>query len=167
MVSSIVVVITDANVLINFYYIGRLDLLGRLKPYRFRIPFEVLREITDPDQFAAVETAIASGHLETLAIDSLEALALFAELREVMGNGEAACLAAAATNGVYIASDERKRFRRKAIELLGEGRILRTEDLLLYAIREELVSIGQCDGFKAELAAHRYVMPFDSFAEKI
>jgi hypothetical protein len=49
-----------------------------------------------------------------------------AELRDMMGRGEAACLALVATGGFHIVSDEKKRFKRKAIELIGEARILRT-----------------------------------------
>lgn len=56
----------------------------------------------------------------------MASLSLFAELRDVMGRSEAACLALAATTGSHIASDEKKRFRRTAIELIGEARILRT-----------------------------------------
>ena len=41
------VVITDANVLINFMYIGQLALLSDLPTYRFQLPVEVLHENRD------------------------------------------------------------------------------------------------------------------------
>ncbi|MPZ44737.1 MAG: hypothetical protein GEV05_15305 [Betaproteobacteria bacterium] len=128
-----VVVITDANVLINLLRIGQLPLLGKLDVYRFLVPEEVVGEITNQAQQDTLAAAIAAGHLGQIVVDTIEALALFAELRDVMGRGEAACLALAATTGCYIASDEKKRFRRRAIELIGEARILRTESILLEA----------------------------------
>ncbi len=160
-----IVVITDANVLINFLRIGQLPLLGKLDAYRFLVPEEVVGEITDPAQRDALAVAIAAGHLGQIVVDTIEALALFAALRDVMGRGEAACLALAATMGSHIASDEKKRFRRRAIELIGEARILRTESILLEAIRQGRISVPEADGFKAVLEANRYSMSFVSFSE--
>jgi len=159
------VVVTDANVLINLIRIGQLPLLGQLDGYRFLVPAEVVNEITEPDQREALSWALTEGHLEQLVVDTMESLQLFAELRDVMGMGEAACLALAATRGCHIASDEKKRFRRRAMELIGEQRIVRTEGILLTAIRQERISVAEADGFKAVLAANRYAMSFGSFSE--
>lgn len=160
-----VVVITDANILINLLRIGQLPLLGELDAYRFLVPEEVVGEIIDPAQSEQIASAIAAGYLEQVAVDTMESLALFAELRDVMGRGEAACLALAATTGSYLASDEKKRFRRRAVELIGEPRILRTESILLEAIRQGRITVSMADGFKAVLDANRYVMPFGSFSD--
>lgn len=162
-----VIVVTDANVLINLCHIGHLQLLGQLTPWRFKVPQEVLDEVADPGQRAAVDAAIGAGHLEAFVLDDLAALTLFADLRALMGRGEAACLASAATSRHLIASDEKKRFRRKAIELLGEASILRTEDLLIHAIRMGHITVDAADACKAVLADHRYTMPFASFAERL
>lgn len=160
-----IVVITDANVLINLLRIGQLPLLGKLDAYRFLVPEEVMGEITDPAQRDALAAAIDAGHLGQTVVDTIEALTLFAELRDVMGRGEAACLALAATTGCHIASDEKKRFRRRAIELIGEARIVRTESILVEAIRQGRISIAEADGFKAVLETNRYLMSFGSFSE--
>ncbi len=160
-----VVVVTDANVLINLFHIEQLPLLGALQGHRFLVPEEVVGEVLDPGQREAVIAAIAAGHLEQVLVDTMEALALFAELRDVMGRGEAACLALAATMACHIASDEKKRFRRRAVDLIGDGRILRTESLLLEAIRQGGLTVEQADGFKAVLEANRYSMSFASFAD--
>jgi predicted nucleic acid-binding protein len=159
------VVVTDANVLINLIRIGQLPLLGQLDGYRFLVPAEVVNEITEPHQREALSWALTEGHLEQVVVDTMESLQLFAELRDVMGMGEAACLALAATRGCHIASDEKKRFRRRAMELIGEQRIVRTEGILLTAIRQERISVAEADGFKAVLAANRYAMSFGSFSE--
>jgi len=162
-----IVIVTDTNVLINLIHIGRLPLLGALEPYQFRVPREVLDEIREPDQRAALDAALVAGHIERVVIDTIEALELFGILRDVMGRGEAACLALAATAGCYIASDEKKRFRRRAIELIGEERILRTESLLLEAIRRQHISVAEADVYKLVLETKRYTMSFSSFADLV
>lgn len=91
--AATVVVITDANILINFVHIGQLPLLGALDAYRFQVPVDVIAEILDEDQRDALSEAIAAGYLEEVVVDTVDAVALFAELRDVMGRGEAACLA--------------------------------------------------------------------------
>lgn len=161
------VVITDANVLINFVHIGQVALLGDLPTYRFQLPAEVLHELIDDDQRAQIEAAIAAHQLDLMVIEALDTLTLFGELRDLMGRGEAACLAVAATTGCHLASDEKKRFRRKAVELIGEARIVRTEDLLVEAIRCGKRTVAQADEYKAILAANRYAMPFSSFADRV
>ena len=163
--SETIVVITDANVAINLFHIGQLTLFGLLRPYRFRIPSEVLAEIIDPAQKAAVTACIEAGDIVEIAVNDMASLSLFADLRDVMGRGEAACLALATTGGFYIASDEKKRFRRRAIELIGEARILRTEHLLIEAIRRNYITVEDADRYKDMLATNSYALPFVSFAE--
>jgi hypothetical protein len=53
-----VVVVTDANVLINLADIGKLSLLGALGCFDFRVPTEVLAEISEPERRAAVDAAL-------------------------------------------------------------------------------------------------------------
>jgi predicted nucleic acid-binding protein len=160
-----IVVVTDANVLINLAHIGKLSLLGALDCFDFRVPREVLVEISEPEQRAAVDAAVGARHLKEIPVETNEVLELLGELRGVMGHGEAACLALAATSGFHIASDEKKRFRRRAIELLGPDRIIRTESILLEAIRRKHVSVAEADDCKAILESKRYTMPFASFAD--
>ena len=68
-----IVVITDANVLINLLRIGQLPLLGKLDAYRFLVPEEVVGEITDPAQRDVLAAAIAAGHLGQTVVDTMEA----------------------------------------------------------------------------------------------
>jgi predicted nucleic acid-binding protein len=124
------VIITDADIIINLFNIGQLALFGSLPPYRFCVPREIMAELRDPKQQAAVRACIEAGHLGEMVVDTAATLPLFAGLRDLMGRGESACLALAMTGGFHIASDEKRRFRRKAIELIGEARILTTEFLL-------------------------------------
>ena len=159
------VVVTDANVLIDFCHIGQLPLLGALTPYRFFVPAEVINEITEPAQQAEVAGALTQELIAMTVIDSIEALALFGTLRDLIGHGEAACLALAVTEGWMIASDEKRRFRREVVERIGAARLVGTESLLRHAISLGRVSVAEADGFKAVLEARRFVMPFASFGD--
>ncbi len=159
------VVVTDANVLINFCLIVQLPLLGALTPYRFFVPAEVINEITEPAQQAEVADALAQELIARTVVDSIEALALFGTLRDLMGRGEAACLALAVTKGWMIASDEKRRFRREVVERIGAVRMVDTASLLRHAISIERVSVAEADGFKAVLETRRFVMPFASFGD--
>ena len=51
-------VITDANILINFIKIGRVDILQQLRIYAFYLPEEVYREITYPAQRRVLDHAL-------------------------------------------------------------------------------------------------------------
>ena len=162
---TITVVVTDANVLINFCHIGQLPLLGVLAPYHFVVPAEVINEVIEPTQQAEVANALAQGVIATAVIDSIEALALFGNLRDLMGRGEAACLALAVTEGWTIASDEKRRFRREAVQRIGEARVVGTASLLRRAIDIELLTVSEADRFKAILESKRFAMPFPSFGD--
>jgi hypothetical protein len=78
--ATTVVIITDANVLINFVHIDQVALLGEPPAYRFQLPTEVLNELTDGDQRAQIEAAIAARQLEPVVTKALDALTLFGDL---------------------------------------------------------------------------------------
>jgi hypothetical protein len=48
------------EILINLIHVGRLDLLGKLPPYSFVVPEEVVKEVTASDQAQALQTATSS-----------------------------------------------------------------------------------------------------------
>jgi predicted nucleic acid-binding protein len=115
------VVVTDANVLINLIHAGHLDLLGALTAFEFVIPDHVIAEITVPAQRQALEIALTRSTLRKQSVTDPKELATYAELRRIMGSGEAAYLAVAEARGWLIASDEKRRFRREVIARLGKG----------------------------------------------
>ncbi len=120
------VVVTDTSILINFLHTGHLWLLGRLPGFRFVIPDEVIAEIAQADQQQIIAEAMAAGHVQRESISSLDELALFAELRQVLGAGESSCLTLAEKRGWIVACDEKRVFLREATRRLGAGRILNT-----------------------------------------
>jgi rRNA-processing protein FCF1 len=102
------VVVTDTNILINLIHVGLIDLLGKLPPYSFVIPEEVVREITDRDQANAVQAAVASRLLQVVQLTDPGELTVYAELIQILAIGEAACLSLAQCRNWLIASDEKK-----------------------------------------------------------
>ncbi|MBN1546007.1 MAG: hypothetical protein JW902_05035 [Syntrophaceae bacterium] len=155
--------LVDANVLINFVHLGQLDLLSKLKEYRFVIPEHVAVEIKRKDQAATLKKAFQQGILEQTAITDMKELADYAEFHKTLGQGESACLAIAVGRGFSVASDEKGLFRRLVLRKIGLERLLTTPDLILTAIRSKLITVTQADKWKAKLETHRFKMTFQSF----
>jgi predicted nucleic acid-binding protein len=84
-----------------------------------------------------------------------------------MGMGEAACLALAVSQRAWIASDEKRVFRREAEARLGPGSILNTPGLLLLGIRRGFLTVEEADELKTVLAAKRFRMKLESFRELV
>lgn len=162
-----VVVVTDANVIINFIHIGQLELLARLPGMRFVIPEHVVAEVHEPAQAAELHDFIESGGLERTRITEPAELERYAELSETLGKGESACLALAESRGWSLASDERRKFRRTVVEKIGEESLLTTPGLIVRAIRGGLATVAEADRWKATLEDKRFKMRFMSFSEQV
>jgi predicted nucleic acid-binding protein len=164
--SSIVrVVVTDTNILINLLHIGRLDLLAQLPPYSFVVPEEVVKEVRDPQQAQALRTAMSSGLLSEVQLADPAELKVYADLIQILGSGEAACLSLAQCRHWLIASDEKKKFRRETLARLGAGRLLNTPGILSLAISGGIITVEDADRAKAVLEQHRFIMSFTSFRD--
>jgi predicted nucleic acid-binding protein len=160
-------VLTDTNILLNLAIVDRLDLLGVFPDLRFSAPRVVFDEVLSPRERTRVEGAVARGLLPEIAFDDIDTLALFSQLLRIMEQGEAACLALAVQHGAWIASDEKRAFRREAERLLGPGRILSTPGLIVLAIRRKILSLEEADSIKKLLEQRRFRMTFGSFAEVV
>ena len=163
--SELQIIVTDANVLINMIHVDSLALLARLEGLRFVVVEEVIAEVSDPEQARALLHAIDSGWIHREPLDNVDGLELFAALARILGRGEAAALALAATRGHAVACDEKRVFRREALARIGEGRILTTPGILLMAIRRGLITVEDANRMKEILARNRFVMTFTSFAD--
>jgi predicted nucleic acid-binding protein len=131
------------------------------------VPENVISEIADPAQRDALETAITAGHLRRETITAPDELTRYAELRQILGKGEAACLALAESRGWLAASDEKRRFRREVLARLGSGRLVTTAGLFVLAIRAGAMAVEEADEAKVILERHRFRMPFGSFSEVV
>jgi predicted nucleic acid-binding protein len=159
------VVVADANILINLCHARSLVLLEQLPGYEFVVPGEVDAEITDPEQRRLVDELFARGKVQRQSLASAGELAIYAELRTVMGSGEASCIALAQIHGLHLASDERSAFLREAKTRVGENRLLNTPGLFVLAIRSGLLTTAEADAAKAVLEQRRFTMRFASFAD--
>jgi predicted nucleic acid-binding protein len=165
--ARIVVVVADANVLINLCHANLLSLLDGLTGYAFVVTREVDLEVTVPDQRRAVDEMFARGKVRRESLESIDELRAFADLRQLLGLGEASCLAMAQCRGFCLASDERRALLREARARLGEGKVLTTPGLIVLSIRAGLLDIDAADAAKAVLERHRFTMRFRSFAEVV
>jgi predicted nucleic acid-binding protein len=160
-------VLTDTNILLNLAIVDRLDLLGAFPDLRFSAPRIVFDEVLSPRERTLVDRAVARGLLPEIALDDVGALSLFSQLLRIMEQGEAACLALAVQHGAWVASDEKRAFRREAERLLGSGSILNTPALIMLAIRRKILSLEEADSIKKLLEQRRFKMTFGSFAEVV
>jgi len=136
-----------------------------LPDYEFVVVDAVVQEITDEQQAAILQRAFDDNQLRKESLTEPEALALFSELVQVMGRGEAASLALAAGRDWYLACDEKRVFRRKAVELLGEDRLLTTPGIFVLCIRAGLLTFEEADRMKTVLEGKRFRMTFKSFRD--
>jgi predicted nucleic acid-binding protein len=160
-------VLTDTNILLNLAIVDRLDLLGVFPDLRFSSPRIVFDEVLSPRERTRVERAVACGLLPEIAFDDIDTLALFSRLLRIMEQGEAACLALAVQHGAWVASDEKRAFRREAERLLGPGSIVTTPGLIVLAIRRKILTLEEADSIKRFLEQRRFKMTFGSFAEVV
>lgn len=160
-----IVVVTDANVMINFIHIGRLDLLAKLPGMRFVVPEDAVAEITDAAQATDLRAALEKGRLDEVRMTDAEEIRRYAELAATLGRGESACPAMAEARGWTVASDERRAFRRTAVARIGEQRLLTTPALMVHAIQAGLATVAEADQWKDLLEQRRFRMKFISFGE--
>lgn len=124
-------VVVDTTVVIHLAKAECLALLASVRGWAFVVPDQVVEEITYADQAAALVRALAVGHLLKESSTDPREIAIYAELRQRMGRGEAACLAMASCRGWMVASDDQgKAFRRLVRERIGEGRLIDTAAIL-------------------------------------
>lgn len=154
-------VAADACFLINFLAVDRMDLLGGLNAtYRFFVPLEVLDEILRKDEKARLAAALKSSVLQTCEILEITEMTSYTELLGMrLGSGEAAALAIASQRAWRLASDERGRFLRTAVDRIGQDRILTTPLALSDAIRTGLIDGADARAIATELRnRHRFAM---------
>lgn len=161
------VVVTDANVVINFIHVGMLPDLPRMVNIDFLVTDEVYEEIIRPEQRQTLDAALGAGTWTRESMTDPASIALFASLAAVMGRGEASSLALAVTHRCLVASDERRVFLREARRRLGENRIVDTPGLLLLAIRRGTLTVSDADRAKALLETRNFKMRFRSFADLV
>ena len=157
--------VIDACVLINLAIVDRLPILENIPGARFLVLEDVRSEVTEPSQRSRMERAIEDGKLDTTQLKGEKALETYAELRRVLGKGDAACVAYAEANECFVATDDR-RMMKEIDRRCGKGRTITTPGLIVLAIRAGVITIEQADEIKNKLEENSFVMNFGSFHEK-
>lgn len=160
----------DTSVLINFLKIERLDLLEKCT-HSFFITDHVHDEITNYHhaQRVSLEKGLNQNALQKINVESPEELRTFVALNSSrqLGAGECASIAIALHRGYYLATDDIQAIK-KASELLTSSRIVRTQDLVLLMIEEQLLEIDEADGLIEIWATkHRFKLKIKSFNELV
>ena len=153
-----ILVVADTSFLVNFLTLDRMDILRSLRIYAFHVPNHVVAEVEYAEQLGRLEAAIAEGTVTELEIVHPAEIALYDELRRFLGDGEAACLAVAATRRWVMATDEKCRLRREIFERLGEEYLLNTPGAIVAALRVGILTVPEAEAIREELARHRFVM---------
>lgn len=139
-------VVVDTTVVINLIKAGRLDLLGVMKGWEFVVPDQVVEEVTYPEEAGALQQAFETGEVHRESATAHAEIAMYAELKQRMGKGEAACLAMAACRGWMMASDDRGRaFLRLAQREISECRLIGTSDIVRIGLRQGALSAEDAD----------------------
>jgi predicted nucleic acid-binding protein len=147
----------DACYLINFLAVDRVDLLARRTDYRIHLPLEVDAEIQRPEQRSRLLAAIDDGQLHLVELIEIPELTEFtALLRELIGKGEAACLAIAVARGWTVASDERRRFGRLARERLPDRPLITTRATVIEAVGLGHLTVDEAFAIQDALAAEHH-----------
>ena len=160
-----VLVILDTSCLINFLILDRMDIFQRLRGYTFVVPNHVVAEVKDETQRARLTAALAAQIVTEIEITDLEEITLYAGFRRVLGDGESACLAVAATRRWVLAADEKGRLRREVHERLGEPYLVNTPGILVSAIQAGILSIEEAEAIREVLARNRFVMDIPPFKD--
>jgi predicted nucleic acid-binding protein len=149
-------VVADSSFLINFLALDRLDILAALQQFRFHLLDHVVAEIRHDDQRSRLEVGIQGRVLEPLEIEDLDEVRLYDEFRQILGDGEAACLAVAVRRRWLLAGDEKGRFQRELFSRLGAKYLLNTLGALVMAVRAGVLTIEQAERLREELRKRRF-----------
>jgi len=161
-------IICDTSVVINFLKINRLDLLAQYS-HAFWVTDHVYQEITVdyPVQQLLFQSALESLAIQKISVEDPQELDLFIDLVKSgqLGAGECATIAVAVHRGYFLAIDDNQAIK-KAELLMTPARILRTQDILVRMIRENLLSFETADQMLQNWAIyHRFRLKIPSIKD--
>ena len=162
------IIVSDTCVLVNFLRIDRMDLIAAVS-FAFLVTDHVTAEIIDgyEEQYDRFQAALDTCVITQIALSDPDELETFSRLTESqrLGVGECSAIACAACNGHALAIDDRRAIR-EARGTKDDLAIVRTQDLMVGMIVEELLTVEEADAIKNDWADnHRFQLTFDSFAE--
>jgi predicted nucleic acid-binding protein len=164
---TILILICDASVAINFLRVNRADLIVAL-PFDVTVTDVVRAEITRRHQSQLIEEFIARGQIHVTALTDIQDLQAAGRLRSSgLGDGESVSIVAAHVLGARLAMDDR-RARNVAHRLYPSLQILNTEEIMVTLIRMGALSIEEADGIADDWrTSHRFALAIRSFADLV
>lgn len=158
------IIIADANILINFIRINALYLLENLSGKQFGMTPAVYEEILPGRGRERADESIQKGAIKVFRVDTMGALTLFYRYTDTLGVGEASCLALVKEQGWVLATDDRQ-CRTLARREIGTSRITCTVYLIKDAIESGLLTIDEADQLLVLLEQENFKVRFNSFKE--
>jgi len=141
--------VLDACMAITFGNAGALDFITDSSRYRVTIASRAVGEVVRPPACDALEKALVEGQIETISIDlsvseEQEALVRFDARPAFRGRGDAEVLALALARDCAVCSDERA-IQHVIRESLGPEYILSTLDMIVFAMREDRITVTDAE----------------------
>jgi predicted nucleic acid-binding protein len=149
----------DTTLLSNFARIGQIDLLETLLPEAMTTP-QVLAELDEGEAMGW----LPESDWEWLGVVTLSAneQTHFERIRDVLGDGEASCLAVAhARNGTIITDDRdaRRYARRLGVAISG------TLGVLALLVKIQILTLPEAEGVLQAMIEQGYYSPANSLTE--
>ena len=145
------ILVSDASVLINFLRIDQMDLIAAVS-YEFMATDHVADEISEvyPEQRVRYQAALDRGAVAQISLTDPGELEFFAMLAASgrLGKGECSAIACAIHRGYALAIDDRRATREATAR--SDLEIVRTQDLIVRMIKQNLLSIAEADAIKEE-----------------
>lgn len=144
------IVLLDACQPITFGSVDRLDLLLNLERHAVAIGARAASEVVCDPARTLTRSAIEDGSLPVASVDpeqldELSALARYDSMLAFQGRGEAEVLAIAEARGHIVGTDD-EAVLRTAVRVPGITGIVTSLDLIVWAIREERITLRQSEG---------------------
>jgi predicted nucleic acid-binding protein len=131
----------DSDVTISLLKSGTIHVLGGLHGFAFMITESNYAEIHHESERRLLDAAISRGDVSVESLTDPAALQVFAQLLISIDTGEAAVIALAVHLDADVAMHDRAG-RRAACRHLPVHRVHRLEDILVEAVREECITVG-------------------------
>ena len=153
--------IFDTNVLSNFALAGQLALLREIYPTSANCTGYVFSEVhrgvrLGHEGLMALAAALDGGWPEQLQFTALCERQLYELLAVSLGDGEASCLAIAASRGLVFACDDR--LARREATRLGVS-LTGTVGILIKAVRLNLIELKAANALLKRMIAHGFYAP--------
>jgi predicted nucleic acid-binding protein len=132
--------VLDASVITTFGKNGEFRILEEALAGRAYVTDEVYDEVRSVRLM--LDAALASGAFLPMHLSTTEELDFFAETRLRMDPGEASAVAGARSLGGIVVSDDGDAIK-VGTELLGDGRVIGTRDVLCFAVGHGLIAASQ------------------------